>query len=229
MSYFSRVSIDPGNVNAARLAREVCVNGYREHQHLWRLFESDPDARRDFLFRREQPSSGFPRLYLLSDRQPQHGKGIWHIETKEYRPLIRKGQRLAFTLRANPVVTRRDEKGRQQRHDVVMDLKHRTGYQKLPNSERPILASLIEEAGQTWLRARAGKNGFSFVAGEVRVEGYEQHRIFKKGRETPVRYSSLDYTGLLMVEDVELFRQTLMKGIGPAKAFGCGLLLVRRT
>ncbi len=229
MNYFSRVSIDPASVNATRLAQEVCANGYREHQHLWRLFEVDPDAKRDFLFRREQPSGGFPHFYLLSDRQPQHDEGVWRIETKEYRPVIRNGQRLSFTLRANPVVTRRGENGRQQRHDVVMDLKHRTGYQKLPKSERSSLACLIEEAGQAWLRARAETNGFSFASGELRVDGYDQHQALKKGHGNPIRYSTLDYVGLLTVEDVDLFQQALIHGIGSAKAFGCGLLLVRRV
>ncbi len=72
MSYFSRVFIDPFSLNAGQLAKEVCVNAYREHQHLWRLFEVDPEAKRDFLFRRERPASGFPRFYLLSHRQPKH-------------------------------------------------------------------------------------------------------------------------------------------------------------
>jgi len=229
MNYFSRASIDPAGINAVRLAQEVCVNGYLEHQHLWRLFEDDPDAKRDFLFRREYPSGGFPRFYLLSNRQPQHDEGVWHIETKEYDPAIRNGQRLSFTLRVNPVVTRRDKNGRQQRHDVVMDLKHRTGYQKLPKSERPPFVSLIEEAGQKWLQSRAKKNGFSFIDKEIRVDGYNQHQVLKKGRGNPIRYCTLDYVGLLTVEDVDLFKQVLIQGIGSAKAFGCGLLLVRRV
>lgn len=36
------------------------------------------------------------------------------------------------------------------------------------------------------------------------------------------------FEGLLRVADPEALRQLLKKGIGPAKAFGCGLLLVRR-
>lgn len=228
MSYFSRVSIDPVSVNASRLAKEVCVNAYREHQHLWRLFDADADAERDFLFRREQPAGGFPRFYLLSGREPRHGDNVWHIETKIYRPVIRAGQRLAFSLRVNPVVTRRDAQGRQVRHDVVMDLKHHTGFKALPVNERPVLSELIQQAGMEWLQTRAERHGFSFLPGELRVEGYQQHRASKKGGKKPIRYSTLDFTGVLTVTETELFQQTLTKGIGPAKAFGCGLLLVRR-
>lgn len=229
MNYLSRVSIDPTSVNAARLAKDVCVNAYREHQHLWRLFDIDPDAERDFLFRREQPVGGFPRFYLLSGRQPRHNDNVWQIETKDYRPAIHSGQQLAFSLRANPVITRRDAQGRQVRHDVVMDLKHRMGFQELPVSERPLLGDLIQQAGLEWLQTRAERHGFSLSSGKVRVEGYQQHRASKKGGKNPIRYSTLDFTGLLTVAEAELFQQTLIKGIGPAKAFGCGLLLVRRA
>lgn len=228
MNYLSRVSIDPAGTDANRLAREVCGNGYREHQQLWRLFEADPDAERDFLFRREQHSGGFPRFYLLSGRQPQQADGVWQVETKVFHPLIRNGQRLAFSLRVNPVVTRRDETGRQQRHDVVMDLKHQTGYAELPNAERLPMAKLVEEAGKAWLHKRAEKCGFSFVPEDICVEGYAQHRATKKGRGIPIRYSTLDYRGLLTVEDIGQFQLALLNGIGPAKAFGCGLMLVRR-
>lgn len=229
MSYLSRVSIDPASVNAARLAKDVCVNAYREHQHLWRLFDIDPDAERDFLFRREQPAGGFPRFYLLSAREPRHNDNVWQIETKAYRPAIRTGQHLAFSLRVNPVVTRRNAEGRQVRHDVVMDLKHRTGFNKLPVNERPLLNELIQQAGLEWLQKRAATHGFSISSDNILVEGYQQHRAAKKGGKNPIRYSTLDFTGLLTVTEAGLFQQTLTKGMGSAKAFGCGLLLVRRA
>lgn len=228
MNYFSRVSIDPTSVDASRLASEVCGNGYREHQHLWRLFETDPDAKRDFLFRQERLSAGFPRFYLLSNRRPRQEDEVWHIETKEFRPVLHSGQRLAFSLRVNPVVTRRDEKGRQQRHDVVMDLKYRNNYRKIPESERPSMTQLIEEGGRKWLSTRAERNGFCFLDEEVRIEGYQQYQAAKRGRNTPIQYSTLDFAGLLTVEDTSLFQFALSNGIGPAKAFGCGLLMLRR-
>ena len=176
MNYFSRVSIDPTSVDASRLASEVCGNGYREHQHLWRLFETDPDAKRDFLFRQERLSAGFPRFYLLSNRRPRQVDEVWHIETKEFSPVLNSGQRLAFSLRVNPVVTRRDEMGRQQRHDVVMDLKYRNNYKNTPESERPSMTQLIEEGGRKWLRMRAERNGFSFLDEEVRHPNRDRYR-----------------------------------------------------
>lgn len=41
-------------------------------------------------------------------------------------------------------------------------------------------------------------------------------------------FSSVDFTGELQITDAEKFRHTLFNGLGRAKAFGCGLLMVKR-
>ncbi|HEB87803.1 MAG TPA: type I-E CRISPR-associated protein Cas6/Cse3/CasE [Gammaproteobacteria bacterium] len=225
--YFSRISLmSPGAIDTARLANLMCNDGYREHQYLWRLFEKDLDADRDFLFRREQ-IEGWPRFFMISDRLPVHAKDVWKIESKGYEPHIKEGQQLAFSLRVNPVVTRLSEAGKKQRHDVVMDLKKRMDYQSMPKADRPSIQSLIQQAGLDWLAARAGKYGFSFNLDAVRVDAYLRHSVTKKVRKKTIKFSTLDYTGLLTVMDPERFQSALFQGIGPAKAFGCGLLLVR--
>ncbi len=43
-----------------------------------------------------------------------------------------------------------------------------------------------------------------------------------------IRFSTLDFEGILTVENTNEFTRMLFAGIGPAKAFGCGLMLVRR-
>ncbi len=225
--YLSRISLSP-RADTQQVARQVCRDAYREHQFLWRLFEEDPDAGRDFLFRRDSTSSR-PRFFLLSQRPPRQTYSPWIAESKSFDPRLHNGQRLVFNLRANAVVTRRDKEGRQIRHDVVMDLKHRIGFKDMPPAERPSLSALIQEAGTAWLQKRAEGNGFSISPEALRVEGYQQHRAFKKGGRQPIRYSTLDFTGLLTINDAEVFRETLLSGIGPAKAFGCGLLLIRRA
>ncbi|MES9993559.1 MAG: type I-E CRISPR-associated protein Cas6/Cse3/CasE [Candidatus Thiodiazotropha sp.] len=229
MNYLSRVSVDGTRLDAESLARVMCEDGYRDHQQLWGLFETDSGAKRDFLYRREQSSGNFSRFYLLSARKPKSSSGLWCVETKEFKPVIQRGQRLAFVLRVNPVVTRKNENGRQQRHDVVMDLKHQQHYKELNESERPAMRMLIQEAGERWLKSRAERYGFSFDKGDVSVDGYTQHISRKRKQKSPIRYSTLDVSGLLTVDDVGLFLQSLYDGIGPAKAFGCGLMLVRKV
>ena len=226
--FFSKVSMNPALVDIQKLASETCADSYKEHQQLWTLFDTDPDAKRDFLFRREQ-QNGWPVYYVVSERLPAAPQTFWQVEHKDYQPKIYSGQQLAFRLRVNPVVTRSNEQGKKQRHDVVMNLKKKLNYQSQNKRERPDEIQLIQQGGIEWLEKRAALAGFEFQESAVRIDAYAQHRSYKSKQKNPIRYSTLDYEGLLTVVDSSLFKQGLFHGIGPAKAFGCGLLLVRRA
>lgn len=218
--YLTRISLQPQPDIAAMVHR--LGDAYREHQMLWRLFDEDTDARRDFLYRRD---SNVERLgyFLLSRRPPENDLGLWRIDPpKAFEPRLTAGQRLAFSLRVNPVVTRQG-----RRHDVVMDAKHRMGWRRLPLAERPPLQRVIHNAGAAWLRDRAARHGFVLNEDLLRIEGYQQHATRRGSRV--IRFSTLDFTGLLTVTDPDAFGHALVRGIGPAKAFGCGLMLVRRA
>jgi len=226
MSYFSRVTLDRQRSDARQLMRRLGAGAYREHQTIWRLFGDDPKAQRDFLYRRDERQR-YRCYYVVSHRQPQDNTGLWRIETKPYTPRLKAGGRLAFSLRANPVVTRVDEDGKRRRHDVVMDAKSRMAYKDLPPTERPVLASLVEEVGRDWLLARAPKHGFEVSPGAVRVDGYRPQESGSRKRGQNIRFSTVDFEGVLTVTDADRFVDVLLHGLGPAKAFGCGLLLVR--
>jgi len=224
MSFFSRVTLKAGRVKPEQLAGLACGDGYREHQALWRLFVDDPDAERDFLFRRDEIDHGL-RYFVVSGREPEDRDGIWLIETKPYAPAIHAGQQLAFSLRANPVVKRKGDDGKSRRHDVVMDAKYRSDYQRQPRQTREPVIGIAQQVGVEWLQRRAASHGFAISEGGVCVEAYHQHRSPKRGNR--ISYSSIDFSGVLQVEDAALFAEVLRSGVGPAKAFGCGLMLVR--
>lgn len=197
-------------------------DGYGIHQSLWRLFDDDPTATRDFLYRQED-SRGRPRFLMVSRRQPLDVQGLWHVESKQYDPQLEHGQRLGFSLRVSPVVTRRDETGRQHRHDVVMDLKR----QESGHDNEAGQADLVRKAVWHWLEGRFGRLGFTVEPETFLAEGYRQHELRKRSRH-PIRFSTVDCNGVLTITDAKSLTEALFKGIGPAKAFGCGLLLVRR-
>jgi len=230
--YFSRITINPVGIDAKQLSRLACGDTYHEHQLLWTLFDSAPDAKRDFIFRREQ-IQGWPAYYVVSERLPENQQNILSVEHKIYHPKIYVGQHLAFRLRVNPVVTHTSEQGKRLRHDVVMHLKKKIDYKNLLRSERPPEIQLVQQAGFEWLQRRACASGFEFQSSAVNVDGYMQHKTYKKykmyKKNSSICYSTLDYEGLLTVVDVDAFYKTLMRGIGPAKAFGCGLFLVRQV
>lgn len=227
MKFFSRVSLNFSGTDTQAFARIVCTDGYNEHQQIWRLFATDSDALRDFLFRREQTSCGLV-YYVLSQRPPRATDDLWEIRTKEYAPKLMTGQILTFCLRVNPVVTKHDKSGRHVRHDIVMDAKRNIGYKNLPPDNHPSLQSLVHEVGIKWLSTRAEKHGYALDEKSLRVDGYQQHRTYKPGSRRPIQFSTLDFNGRLTVTDTERFLNALINGIGPAKGFGCGMMLVRR-
>ncbi len=225
--YFSRLTFNP-LVNPQQLAQTLLQDTYREHQALWQLFDTDPDATRDFLYR-QVIEQGRIKYYVLSERMPVDKSGIWLVDKpKPYDPKLVEGQRLFFNLRANPVVTVATVEGKKLRHDVVMNAKKQMGFDALPPADRPMLQQLVQDSCMPWLQMRSELNGFSIEPNLVTVDGYQQHESFAKQQKRPVRYSTVDFQGILTVTDSDRFRSALFSGIGKAKAFGCGLLLVKR-
>ena len=241
--YLSRVNVLAEQPD--KLAEILKADHYQLHQLLWRLFpERKEQAPRDFLFRHDD-SKGFPVFYLLSPTKPSPLAGVLAVASKEFNPQLKAGDKLRFTLRANPVeqitkertieeqeLLRIDRKKnglrdkeiipmKRVRHDVVMHLKN-----SLADIEREQYsqAELEQQAGETWLEKKAQKNGFKLLS--VTAEGYHQHHFKNRG----IKISTLDFHGVLEVTEPELFiQEALYKGIGPAKAFGCGLLSVARA
>lgn len=225
--FFSRITINSQSAEPDELVSLVKGNVYAIHQILWRLFPEDPDTDRDFLFRKEV-ENGWPFFYMVSKRQPQSIDGLIQVESKPYQPKLTAGQKLAFSLRTNPVITKKTADGNKRlRHDVVMNAKHDLAVSSTGATDITV-GELQHAAGIKWLNDRSASFGFSFDPNVVRVFGYQQHRIKSRKQKANIRFSVLDYEGILFVTDSERFYKTLINGIGRAKAFGCGLMLVRR-
>lgn len=196
------------------------------HRVLWLLFQDVPDAKRDFLWRDD--SDG--RYLILSPRAPTDPHGLFELETKLFQPVLSVGDRLAFTLRANPVVARKgalSESDRQQRKrgkrvDVVMD-----ALKPLPPSERAIVRDKVaQDAGTAWLEHQGKGAGFN-LHGPPSIDGYAQIPVERR-RGQSAGFSVLNMSGVLEVNDPAAFLARLPLGFGAAKAFGNGLMLIRR-
>jgi len=223
--YMSRIRLRPEVKNYPGFWKKA-GDEYQLHNFIWDVFSDSPERKRDYLYRREDVQ-GLPSFLAVSAREPRLSSGLWDVTPKEYDPVIREGQRLYFSLRANAVRTKRDKDGRQHRHDVVMEAKSRLKAEGIPKDEWPIEADIVQRAGYVWLAMRGESNGFSVKSGEIRADGYCQHRFLKPKGRNHVKYSTLDFTGVLTVTDPEAFRNALYVGLGAAKGFGCGLLMVR--
>ncbi len=221
MSYLSRVRLDPAAPAGLTQLRKLAVGPYAEHQILWTLWGHRPDAERDFQFRRVD--GGVPAYYLLSAVPPEAESPGWLIETKPFNPQIDEGSELAFELRANPVITRREPDGKSRRHDVVCD-----ALRAQSAADEQGRADIERSAGLAWLARQSERHGFAFDPEMVRAGAYRQEQIRGAGQSRDIRYSSLDYSGRLTVTDAGAFLACVRSGLGKAKAFGCGLFLLRR-
>lgn len=240
--YFSVIT--PEDRLLRQAAHELAQSSYAEHQWLWKFFPSSADQTRDFIFRRHELEQ-VPRFYVVSQRPPAAFSEAWQAQTRVYDPQLQEGQRLSFQLRANPVITKNNDAGKSQRHDVVMHAKKQLlaehGLSKEAKwadwkdvSSKPLLYELVQKHCAEWLDGVAKRNGFEIALTNeeepqhmLQVDAYEQSNAGK--RDHNIRFSAVDFSGELLVTNPELFHLALCNGLGHAKAFGCGLMLVRRA
>ncbi len=213
--YFSRLTLrtDPSTekLMAALLPREG-GSVASDHKLIWSLF-AQPRQRRDFLWRRERPG----RYFTLSRRPPDAGSLVFDVETKPFEPQLVAGDRLNFALRVNATV---DRAGR--RHDVAMDLLH-----SHPSGQRADKRlAFAERAVREWMDKQGQRAGFRLEA--MTLEAYRVERFDRAGAE-PVRFGVFDLVGRLEVTEPASLLSRLAQGFGRARAFGCGLMLVRRV
>lgn len=189
-----------------RGAMRALTDVYRLHQLVMKGFAAYSSTNR-ILYRVEpEERCGQIAVLVQSLQAPDWGcltdanHGVVSARVKEFSVIFKAGDTYAFRLRANPVVTR-DGK----RRGLIRD------------------ESLLE-----WLGKKEGNVGARFGSMTVVDEGYVSG--IKGGEEKKHRMSLklARFEGALEVVDPMLFQETFSSGIGPAKAFGCGLLSLAR-
>ncbi len=249
--YLTRLILD---LNCRQVRNEI-AQPYEMHRTLMHAFEGytineDEKAREKFgvLFRADvDDQNGRAVVYVQSVAEPDWSyldtcknyllseAGISNPAYKNIAPSyrgLRKGQTVAFSLRANP--TKRIAKP--SKGDDILKGKR--------------VALLREEEQIDWLvrkgdeREKGCPGGFEILAKETQAQHDEIIQIAHvnttlEGKQTGYKTDekgkhrmtqlTVRYDGLLRITDPDAFRETLIRGIGPAKAFGCGLMLVKRV
>lgn len=210
--YLSKITLHTSQLLPSQLSQLVERGEYIMHQWLWELFPGGQE--RSFLYRREELQGAF-RFFVLSSSPPEKSQ-IFDIEQRPFAPVLSAGQALRFSLRANPTVCKGGK-----RHDLLMEAKRQVRSQ----FEGPDIWQYQQQAACDWLARQGTLNGFSLH--EVNVDAYRQQQIIRAKARQMIQFSSVDYSGVLVVNDPVLFLQRLTQGYGKSRGFGCGLMLIK--
>lgn len=93
------------------------------------------------------------------------------------------------------------------------------------NSRRRVLRTQKERIA--WLSRKAEQNGFTVL--EAQETPYEKLCAVHAAEQGGTLYmDAYRYSGMLLIRDAEMFRRAVKQGIGPGKAYGMGMLLLKR-
>ncbi len=215
-----KMLIDPEN-------RALAMDAH--HRLIWSAFAGKAEDKRDFLWRTEEKGA----FIVFSNREPSPSPLFAPYEIKPYAPNLRVGDKLTFVLRVNATKTRPEKyaakvngKTRNRRVDIVMHALKDVASGEERNAKR---MSIAQEVGSHWLTAQGEKHGFAVHDCHVvdySVQVLPDHRGVRKGQP---QFGILEMTGEIEVQDPAKLVEKLFSGFGRAKAFGCGLMLVKRV
>jgi CRISPR system Cascade subunit CasE len=223
MSWLARLEVD------AEIARTQRISdSYAWHKKLWDCYPDAPDARRNFLTRIDQLEGAF-RLWILTRRRPV--RPPWcpsdSFALKEIAPSFFSHRHYAFDLRANPVKTI-VQRGPAGETLLRPDGKRRSG-KRVPLVNPEELRAWLFRRGE--VRCRDKETGLDVPGGfqivkekPLEISPMVESHFHKKGQSG--YHGGVQFRGILEVTDRERFIETYYSGIGSAKSFGFGLLLL---
>ncbi|MBP8998354.1 MAG: type I-E CRISPR-associated protein Cas6/Cse3/CasE [Anaerolineaceae bacterium] len=183
----------------SRLALGWLANRYRVHQRLRMAYRDEPRL----LFRIEE-AGGTTRILAQSSTRPDWHDAFGEFNVLAAEPLVKelnldrlqKGGYYRFRLVANPVIT----------HD---------GKRK----------GLFKEEDQlNWIYRQLERSGAKVkecISRQIGMERSEKNPA--KDNQVQTHYA-VEFNGVLLVEDAELLAERVRDGVGPAKAYGFGLI-----
>lgn len=207
MSWLARITVGRDSV-----ARRRLFDSYAWHQAAWEAFPGRDGQDRSFLSRLDLRDGVF-QLLLLSATPPARptwcGEEDWRLVPMPVGFL--EHSRYRFDLLANPTrkITKLDRDGRATR-----------------NGRR--VALLRADDQLAWLERKAVEGGFRLLhTPPVDVDRATASPFSIRSRDERGMHFGVRFRGLLEVENRVVFQETFHKGVGSAKAFGYGLLVLQ--
>jgi len=226
MSWLARLDIE------AEIARaEGILDSYAWHKKLWDCFPNVPDRKRTeigFLTRIDTLEGAF-KLWVMARRKPVRPQ--WCptevFALKEIAASFLTHRYYVFDLRANPVkaAVQKDSKGEL----ILQPNGKRKRGKRVPLVKPDELRAWLAHKGEVRCRERDNGNdvpgGFRIVEERpLDISPMVESHFRKKGQAG--YHGGVQFRGTLEVTDRERFIETYQAGIGSAKSFGFGLLLL---
>ncbi len=187
-------------LSKVHLSENFFRNPYEIHRCLWELFPGNDQAARPFLYRLETGSQNGGNILMQSNMRPVEGSEKARLlASRSADYRLEAGHRLRFLLCANPT--------------------------KRLNVERCRVPFIREDEQKEWLNRKMAPSARLMAPFNV-----ENNRpIYFRRNNQPGKIVTVTYSGILEVQDAAGFMEMVRKGIGPAKAFGCGMLSIARA
>lgn len=182
------------------------------HRNIMRLFPSEPNMRANGkILYRVLEESGQTNLYITSAQTPDLSGAKWlycgqDVRQRSLAPLLesfKEGSEYLFDLLTYPSKKVKVDDNR-------------------ANSVRTFLRTPQER--HAWLARQGEKCGFTIASCK------EEEPSDMRGKRSTgmIVLRTVCFHGVLRVTDAALFRKAYEEGIGPEKAYGLGMLLLRR-
>ena len=183
-------------------------DAYDWHQRIWKAFPNRDGQMRDFLIRVDRREDAY-RVWILSRSTPARPDwcAVDGFATKVVSDAYFAHPRYRFSLLANPT--------RKKKVDNADGTRKKNGRRE-PIREQDDLAA--------WLLRKAEAGGFAVDPEALRIVPRGNDFFCKPGARGA--HSAVEFQGELTVLDRERFRAACETGIGSAKAFGFGLLVI---
>lgn len=204
MTHLTQITLDFAAVARLRI-RDV----YDWHQRVWECVPGRDRQRRDFLTRLDQKGGGF-QLLIVSPVEPTRPDWCPPDCWRGPKPIPESyfaRSRYRFQLCANPT-----KKVAVQNPDGSFKKNGR----RVPLSKREDLIA--------WITRKGEQGGFAVQEETLRTIPRGREYFQKHGQHG--LHSAVEFQGVLTVTDPAKFHETFACGIGSAKAFGFGLLVI---
>ncbi len=215
--YLSRLQLNP---TSRTLWRNAIDQPYKLHQLVMQGFPDGVCREDAHVLHRLDTTTNSITLLVQSDIQPDWKQldnefllpsdpfdphpnpAIQELSALDLQP----GRTLRFRLRANPTKRLSTGKG---------------------NKPGPRVELYQEQDQLDWLQRKADLHGFRLLTADITPHGKATDWA-KNKQDSQKRHKltlfTVQFDGLLHITDADKFHHALTHGIGPAKAFGCGLL-----